>query len=138
MTRSLSCVLSSSVFSFHAFSGLIVVSSPVKMVKDGVFIFEDALISSSNLGTPRVTFLAELPALWKVLSVLWTKQPFPSMKDCNFSFTVKSYTNSSVSYCSIVSILSHHTSALTACFSSDNTVDGTLFCFAWPINVCNI
>ena len=28
-------------------------------------------MSSSNLGTPRVTFLAELPAEWNVLSVIW-------------------------------------------------------------------
>ena len=45
-------------------------SSTVKMVRLGVFILEDALISSSKRGTPSVTFLALFPALWNVLSVL--------------------------------------------------------------------
>ena len=63
---SLTDVFCRSVLSRHAFSGSSVVASPVKMVKEGVFIFEEALISSSNLGTPRVTFLALFPALWNV------------------------------------------------------------------------
>ena len=50
-----------SVLIFHAFSGLSVASA--KTVMDGVLIFDEALMSSSNLGTPKVTFLALLPAL---------------------------------------------------------------------------
>ena len=58
-----------SVLSFHAVSGRIFASCE-NTVSTGVFIFDDALISSSNLGTPSVTFLALLPALWNVLRVI--------------------------------------------------------------------
>ena len=37
---------------------------------DGVLIFLEALMSSSNLGTPSVTFLALFPALWNVFKVI--------------------------------------------------------------------
>ena len=63
-------VLCRSVFNRHAFSGSRVVFSSVNMVRLGVLIFEEALINSSNLGTPKVTFLALFPALWNVLSVI--------------------------------------------------------------------
>ena len=56
-------VLCMEVLIFQAFSGSSVVLSSVKMVSEGVLILEEALMSSSNLGTPRVTFLALLPAL---------------------------------------------------------------------------
>ena len=51
-----------SVFNFHAFSGCIVVPSE-KIVNIGVFTLDAALMSSSNLGRPSVTFLALFPAL---------------------------------------------------------------------------
>ena len=58
-----------SVLSFHAFCGSVVVPSE-KIVNMGVLTFDDALIGSSNLGSPKVTFLAELPALWNVFKVI--------------------------------------------------------------------
>ena len=58
-----------SVFNFQAFSGCMVVPSE-QIVRTGVLTFDDALMSSSNLGRPSVTFLALFPALWKVLSVI--------------------------------------------------------------------
>ena len=57
-----------SVFKRHAFSDRKIVSACT--VRIGVLIFEDALISSSSLGNPSVTFLAEFPAWWNVLSVI--------------------------------------------------------------------
>ena len=65
-----SVVLCISVCSFHALSGRSIVLSLEYTVKIGVFIFFEALINSSNLGMPSVTFLALLPAWWNVLSVI--------------------------------------------------------------------
>ena len=58
-----------SVLSFHAFSGSMVVPSE-KIVKTGVLTFEEALMSSSKRGSPKVTFFALFPALWNVFSVI--------------------------------------------------------------------
>ena len=59
---SLNVVLCISVFNFHALSGLRMVLSFERTVSTGVFILEDALMSSSNLGIPSVTFFALFPA----------------------------------------------------------------------------
>lgn len=37
----------------------------------GVLIFLEASRSSWRRGTPRVTFLSDTPAKWKVLRVIW-------------------------------------------------------------------
>lgn len=37
----------------------------------GVFIFLEASNNSCKRGTPKVTFLSETPAKWKVLRVIW-------------------------------------------------------------------
>ena len=65
---SASVVLCISVLSFQAFSGFRTVHAC--RVRMGVFIFFEALMSSSKRGTPRVTFLAEFPAWWKVFKVI--------------------------------------------------------------------
>mmetsp|Transcript_20286 Transcript_20286/g.61607 ORF Transcript_20286/g.61607 Transcript_20286/m.61607 type:complete len:260 (+) Transcript_20286:1031-1810(+) len=45
-------------------------ASSMKMVRLGVLICFETLMSSSMRGTPRVTSLAELPAWWKVFRVI--------------------------------------------------------------------
>ena len=47
-------------------------ASPARYTdRDGVLMDLDTLMISVRRGTPRVTFLADTPAKWNVLSVIW-------------------------------------------------------------------
>ena len=56
---------------FLAFSASLAVEPSKKTVSEGAFGFFEILMISFSLGTPRVTFLEDTPAKWKVFSVIW-------------------------------------------------------------------
>ena len=54
-----------------AFSASLAQEPSKKTVSEGAFGFFEILMISFSLGTPRVTFLEDTPAKWKVFSVIW-------------------------------------------------------------------
>jgi hypothetical protein len=67
----LKVVCSSRQRTFLAFSASLAVEPSKKTVSEGAFGFFEILMISFSLGTPRVTFLEDTPAKWKVFSVIW-------------------------------------------------------------------